>query len=63
MIRQPEELLLGADGTLVVPLSLLAEAGLDPGTTVVAYCAGDGRIVLRRSQDALAELLGDGTLT
>lgn len=63
MLRQPEEIQIGPGGELVVPLGLLAEAGLDPGTSVVAYSDGAGRIVLRRAGDALAELLASGTLS
>lgn len=62
MIRQPAELAIGADGTVKIPLGVLAEAGLDPGTAVVVYSEGDGRIALRRAEDAIQDLLGKGDL-
>lgn len=45
-----------------IPLGVLAEAGLDPGTAVVVYSEGDGRIALRRAEDAIQDLLGKGDL-
>ncbi|MGW4661199.1 AbrB/MazE/SpoVT family DNA-binding domain-containing protein [Streptomyces sp. NPDC004279] len=62
MIREPAELTVGEDGTVVLPLGVLAEAGLSPGSSVMAYSDGDGRIVLRRAEDAMRSLLEDGTL-
>ena len=62
MIRQPAELAIGVDGTVKIPLGVLAEAGLDPGTAVVVYSEGDGRIALRRAEDAIQDLLGKGDL-
>lgn len=40
-----------------IPLGILAEAGLDAGSAVLAYSDGDGRIVLRRLTDAMDDLL------
>ncbi|MFD4723058.1 AbrB/MazE/SpoVT family DNA-binding domain-containing protein [Streptomyces sp. NPDC058423] len=62
MIREPMELTIGEDGTVVLPLGMLAEAGLSPGSSVLAYSQGDGRIVLRRAEEALEQLLEEGTL-
>lgn len=63
MLRQPEEVQVGPEGQVALPLGLLAEAGLDPGSTVVAYSDGPGRVVLRRASDAAEDLLRSGTLT
>ncbi|WP_138894084.1 AbrB/MazE/SpoVT family DNA-binding domain-containing protein [Streptomyces chryseus] len=62
MIREPAELLVGDDGQVVLPLGLLAEAGLDAGSRLLAFSDGDGRIVLQREADAIERLLGEGTL-
>ncbi|MFF0302484.1 AbrB/MazE/SpoVT family DNA-binding domain-containing protein [Streptomyces nigra] len=62
MIREPSELTVGPDGQVTIPLGLLAEAGLDPGAAVLAYSSGDGVIVLRRAEDAAADLLDFGQL-
>lgn len=63
MLREPVELTLADDGTITLPLGLLVEAGISPGTRIVGYSQGDGRIVLRREQDAVGELLETGGLT
>lgn len=60
--RTPVELTIDADGRVVLPLGLLAEAGLDPGSRILAYSEGDGRLVLRREEDAVRDLLERGTL-
>ncbi|MFF7262174.1 hypothetical protein ACFZCL_18075 [Streptomyces sp. NPDC008159] len=62
MIREPAEVRLGEDGTVEIPLGILAEAGLDPGVPLVAYSDGDGRVVLRRQEDAIRDLLEHGDL-
>ncbi|MFE9555429.1 AbrB/MazE/SpoVT family DNA-binding domain-containing protein [Streptomyces sp. NPDC006703] len=62
MIREPVEATIGADGQVIIPLGLLAEAGLDPGAHVLAFSDGDGSIVLRRAEDAIADLLKHGDL-
>ncbi|MFF2135316.1 AbrB/MazE/SpoVT family DNA-binding domain-containing protein [Streptomyces sp. NPDC058193] len=62
MIREPAELSVGDDGQVVLPLGLLAEAGLDAGSRLLAFSDGDGRIVLQREADAVERLLGEGTL-
>ncbi|MEU2055241.1 hypothetical protein [Streptomyces bungoensis] len=62
MIREPVELGIDDHGQVELPLGLLAEAGLSPGTSVLAYSDGDGRIVLRRAEDAIRDLLEDGAL-
>ncbi|MHA6761747.1 AbrB/MazE/SpoVT family DNA-binding domain-containing protein [Streptacidiphilus sp. PAMC 29251] len=63
LIRTPAELTIGDDGPVIIPMSLLAEAGLDVGSRVLAYSGGDGRIVLRREDDAVQELSERGTLS
>ncbi|MFF9524946.1 hypothetical protein ACF1DV_23645 [Streptomyces achromogenes] len=50
------------NGRVELPMGLLAEAGLGCGSRLLAYSAGDGRIVLRRAEDAVADLLGEGDL-
>ena len=62
VIREPAELIIAEDGHLLLPLGLLAEAGLDPGSAVLAYSSGDGRIILHRAEDATRNLLERGTL-
>ncbi|MFF0161687.1 hypothetical protein ACFYRY_29720 [Streptomyces sp. NPDC005263] len=62
MIREPAEVIIDENGRVELPMGLLAEAGLGCGSRLLAYSAGDGRIVLRRAEDAIADLLGDGNL-
>ncbi|MFD4337910.1 hypothetical protein ACFWPP_12070 [Streptomyces anulatus] len=62
MIREPAELLVGDEGQAVLPLGLLAEAGFDAGSRLLAFSDGDGRIVLQREADAIERLLSEGTL-
>ncbi|MEU5838924.1 hypothetical protein ABZ820_35400 [Streptomyces diacarni] len=62
MIREPVELQIDDEGGVALPLGLLAEAGLDAGSKILAFSNGDGRIVLRRQADAIESLLQDGTL-
>ncbi|QCB23735.1 AbrB/MazE/SpoVT family DNA-binding domain-containing protein [Streptomyces sp. SS52] len=62
MIREPAALTVGDDGQVVLPLGLLAEAGLDAGSRLLAFSDSDGRIVLQREADAIERLLGEGTL-
>ncbi len=62
MLRQPWQINIGSNGGVVLPLALLAEAGFDPGSAAVAYSDGDGRIVIRREDDALDDLLHLGSL-
>ncbi|AXE83146.1 AbrB/MazE/SpoVT family DNA-binding domain-containing protein [Streptomyces atratus] len=57
MIREPAQVTIDASGRVEIPLGILAEAGLDTGSTVLAYSDGDGRIVLRRLTDAIDDLL------
>ncbi|MFJ9110202.1 hypothetical protein [Streptomyces sp. NPDC102283] len=63
MLREPTEMEIGELGEVELPLGVLAEAGLGPGSKIVAYSAGDGRLVLRRAADAVAELLETGDLS
>ncbi|MFJ1957776.1 hypothetical protein ACIOGT_32475 [Streptomyces microflavus] len=62
MLREPTEMEIGELGEVELPLGVLAEAGLGPGSKIVAYSAGDGRLVLRRAEDAVAELVETGDL-
>ncbi|MFE1032473.1 AbrB/MazE/SpoVT family DNA-binding domain-containing protein [Streptomyces sp. NPDC058807] len=57
VIRSPSEVTVGADGTVALPMSILAEAGINPGETLLAHSDGDGRIVLRRLDDAVSDLI------
>ncbi|MFD8154451.1 MULTISPECIES: hypothetical protein [Streptomyces] len=63
MLREPSEVEIDENGRAEIPMGILVEAGLTPGIRVLAYSAGDGRIVLRRAEDALAELAETGNLT
>lgn len=63
MLREPVQLTINGDGQVQLPLGLLAEAGLSCGSQIVAYSMGDGRITLRRAEDAANELLSTGDLT
>ncbi|WP_128803043.1 MULTISPECIES: hypothetical protein [unclassified Streptomyces] len=62
MIREPAELHVDDQGRVELPLGLLAEAGITPGAHIVAFSDGDGRIVLKRAEDAIKDLIEKGTL-
>ncbi|MEU3044600.1 hypothetical protein ACWGSE_15260 [Streptomyces diastaticus] len=62
MIREPAEVIVDENGRVELPTGLLAEAGLGCGSHLLAYSAGDGRIMLRCADDAIIDLLGDGNL-
>jgi bifunctional DNA-binding transcriptional regulator/antitoxin component of YhaV-PrlF toxin-antitoxin module len=62
MIREPAEINVDETGSVELPLGILAEAGISPGTKLLAFSDGDGRIVLRGAEDAINDLLGEGTL-
>lgn len=62
MFREPAETIIDADGQVALPLGLLAEAGLDTESPILAFSDGDGRIVLQRQADAVERLLQQGTL-
>ncbi|MEE1737997.1 hypothetical protein PUR49_16015 [Streptomyces sp. BE147] len=62
MLREPAELHADDQGRVELPLGLLAEAGIAPGTDLVAFSDGDGRIVLRRAEDAIRDLIEKGML-
>ncbi|WP_225080502.1 AbrB/MazE/SpoVT family DNA-binding domain-containing protein [Streptomyces sp. CoT10] len=62
MIREPAEINVDETGRVELPLGILAEAGISPGTKLLAFSDGDGRLVLRRAEDAINDLLGEGTL-
>lgn len=57
MDMAPFELRIADDGSVVLPLSLLAQAGLDSGAVVLGISPSDGRITLRRLADATDDLL------
>ncbi|MET9354345.1 hypothetical protein ABZY14_15350 [Streptomyces sp. NPDC006617] len=61
MIREPAELHVDDQGRVELPLGLLAEAGITPGAYLVAFSDGDGRIVLKRAEDAIKDLIEKGT--
>jgi bifunctional DNA-binding transcriptional regulator/antitoxin component of YhaV-PrlF toxin-antitoxin module len=60
--RTPAELTIDEEERVFLPLGLLAEVGLDPGSHVIAFSDGDGRLVLRRRDDAMRDLIEHGTL-
>ncbi|MDT0474306.1 hypothetical protein RM863_19455 [Streptomyces sp. DSM 41014] len=62
MIREPAETTVSEAGTVEIPLGVLAEAGLSPGADIVVYSDGDGRLVIRRKDDAIRDLLENGAL-
>jgi bifunctional DNA-binding transcriptional regulator/antitoxin component of YhaV-PrlF toxin-antitoxin module len=62
VLREPIQLTIAEDGSVALPLGVLAEAGLSPGSSVLAYSNGDGRIVLRREEDAVQDLIEFGRL-
>ncbi|MFD5711143.1 hypothetical protein ACFWHW_12230 [Streptomyces pharetrae] len=62
MIREPAELHVDDQGRVELPLGLLAEAGITPAADLVAFSDGDGRIVLRRAEDSIKDLIEKGTL-
>ncbi|WP_354640009.1 hypothetical protein [Kitasatospora camelliae] len=57
MIREPFETVIREDGTVELPMGIIAEAGLAVGSRIIAFSDGDGRIVLRREADAADDLL------
>ncbi|MEU9962770.1 hypothetical protein [Streptomyces malaysiensis] len=57
MIREPAQVTIDASGQARIPLGLLAEAGLGTESPVIAYSDGDGRIVPRRLNGAVDDLL------
>lgn len=62
MLREPAELRVDDHGRVELPIGLLAEAGIAPGSALLAFSDGDGRIVLRRAEDAMRDLLERGEL-
>ncbi|MEU0651026.1 hypothetical protein ABZ485_02065 [Streptomyces albogriseolus] len=62
MIRESAELHVDDQGRVELPLGLLAEADITPGADIVAFSDGDGRIVLRRAEDSIRDLIEKGTL-
>jgi bifunctional DNA-binding transcriptional regulator/antitoxin component of YhaV-PrlF toxin-antitoxin module len=55
-IQDPQDVTIRDDGT-VVPISLLAQAGLNAGEKMMAASTDDERIFLRRLTDAIDDLL------
>jgi bifunctional DNA-binding transcriptional regulator/antitoxin component of YhaV-PrlF toxin-antitoxin module len=62
MLSEPAELRIDDQGSAELPLGILAEAGIAPGTDVMAFSDGVGRIVIRRLADAVNDLVEWGTL-
>jgi bifunctional DNA-binding transcriptional regulator/antitoxin component of YhaV-PrlF toxin-antitoxin module len=62
VIREPAELSTDDEGRVVLPLWLVAEAGLDAGSQLLASGDKDGHIVLLREARAVESILRDGTL-
>ncbi|MFI5859206.1 hypothetical protein [Streptomyces parvulus] len=62
MIREPAELDIDVAGRVEIPLGILTEAGISPGTKLLVFSDVDGRIVLRRAEDSINDLLAEGTL-
>ncbi|MFE7032174.1 hypothetical protein ACFU9Y_17830 [Streptomyces sp. NPDC057621] len=62
MLREPAEIRVDDRGRVELPLGLLAEAGIAPGSGLLAFSDGDGRIMLRRAEDAMRDLLECGKL-
>lgn len=61
-IQEPAEIGIDEQGGVQLSLGLLSEAGITPGAELVAFSDGDGRIVLRRHEDALRDLFEHGHL-
>jgi hypothetical protein len=57
MMSSPSEVSVDSDGRVELPMSVLVEAGINPGERLLASSDGDGRITLRRLGDAIADLL------
>ncbi|MEU3390414.1 hypothetical protein [Streptomyces albidoflavus] len=62
MTREPAELRVDGRGRVELPVGLLVEAGISRGTDVVALSGGDGRIVIRRAEDGMKDLIEKGRL-
>ncbi|MGW6769339.1 hypothetical protein ACWGBX_02845 [Streptomyces sp. NPDC055037] len=62
MLREPAEIRVDDRGRVELPLGLLAEAGIAPGSGLLALSDGDGRIMLRRAEGAMRDLLERGKL-
>lgn len=62
MIREPTEIKVDDHGRVELPHGLLAEAVFSSESSVVAFSRGDGRIVLRRAEGAMRDLIENGTL-
>lgn len=62
MIRQPTVLRIDDQGRVELLLGLLAESGLSPGASLLAFSDGDGRTVLRQAEHAVRDPLENGTL-
>ncbi len=60
MLREPAELRIDDRGRAELPLGILTEVGIAPGTDAMAFSDGDGRIVIRRLADAVNDLVEVG---
>ncbi len=63
MIREPAVVVVRADGTVELPVGLMAEAGIDIGERLLDFSSGDGVITLRRVEAAADDLLDGLRLT
>ncbi|WP_413101961.1 hypothetical protein [Streptomyces sp. Inha503] len=62
VLREPAEVSVDDQGCVELPLGLLVEASLLPGVGLVAFSDGDERIVLRRAEEAVRDLVEKGML-
>ncbi|HEX3735054.1 MAG TPA: AbrB/MazE/SpoVT family DNA-binding domain-containing protein [Solirubrobacterales bacterium] len=49
---------LSRKNQITIPVKVLREAGLEPGDALVIRAAGQGRVEVRRSSDAIDEFAG-----
>ncbi|WP_330452702.1 MULTISPECIES: hypothetical protein [unclassified Streptomyces] len=62
MLREPVEVNVDDHGRVELTRGLLAEAGISLGAGLVAFSDGDGRIVLRRAENSIRDLIEKGHL-
>lgn len=49
---------ISSKNQVTIPVSVLREAGLEPGDNLIVRALGAGRVELRRRDDVIAELAG-----